>query len=306
MNTTSKQASLAINHAQLLSSDSPSTTGAQLVQQGMSPACTQSQLTMSDIQSPSSDTSSTPDAQLTQQVVSPAHTQPQLTTTDIQSPSSNITSATNAQTQCILFRLAPELRDIIYEHVFGTGVIEGFIQVKDSLDLTPQSALTVTCRRIHEEATPLHQIPTTTYWTANVFRYTRSVDMNRPVLTTKRIKHLTCIILHNDFDDWHLEDDLCPAPVGYILDLAYRPDTSARAPVGTMTYQCVETVQGQGKWCLRTTNDHPSDDCEGDDICNVQGTFYRQGSLGKGKFDARAKLSGHSRESGYQISMEGI
>jgi hypothetical protein len=224
--------------------------------------------------------------------VSPAHTQPQLTTTDIQSPSSNITSVTNAQTQCIFFSLAPELRNTIYQYVFGTGVVEGYIQTKDSLDLAPQSDLIITCRRIHDEATSLHQAATTTYWAANVFRYTTSIDLNLPVYTAKRVKHMTRIICHYDLGPVHIEFGCCytPTPGHCGIDLVYQREISPRAPAGSMSYQPICGLDDRENWWPTASNHHHEDDCEGDDICNIGETCYKHGSLGKGKFDSLAKL----------------
>ena len=64
----------------------------------------------------------------------------------------------NLQTECGLFRLPRELRDLIYDLVFGTGIVDGRVQLPDGQSTVPQSALTVTCRRIKDEATALHQI----------------------------------------------------------------------------------------------------------------------------------------------------
>jgi hypothetical protein len=325
-NPTSKQASFAMNHAQPPSSGTPSTTDVLLIQQVVSPARTQSQLTMSVIQSPSSDASSTSDAQLTQQDTSPvrvqphlavadaqppskdttsitdaqlnqqdissARRQPHLTTTDTRPPPSDPTPATDPQTQCILFRLPQELRDNIYEHVFGTGVVEGYIQIKDSLAIAPQSALTITCRQIHDEATPLHQAATTTYWAANVFRYTLSLDMNLPVLTTKRVELMTRIILHYDAHSWHSEWDLRSGPWSatgdrraHLLSVPYRLPSGSPESV---SYRLWVTAHDHGKWYFYKATSHSDGNCLGDDICNAQGTFYKQGSVGKGKFDALA------------------
>jgi hypothetical protein len=290
MSSTRKQAHLAMEDTQQPSDDIPSDTRAQIVQQTTDPIREQARLATKDVQASSSDISSTTDAQLVQQTMDPTRKQAHLDMHDILPPSNDTMSTTNAQTQCILFRLPQELRDNIYERVFGSGVVEGYIQFRDSLGLAPQSALTLTCRQIHDEATPLHQAATTIYWAANVFRYTLSLDTNFPVLTTRRAGHMNRIILHNDFSCVHYDFDLRSAPCGYTLGLWHRPNASAGAPSDVMSYRLQGAHNSDGKWRISDAKSHKEDDCEGDDICNAEGTFYKHGSVGKGKFDALAKL----------------
>jgi hypothetical protein len=153
---------------------------------------------MDDTRPPPVATSSTLDVQLGQQPTNQApitmadkhqlsNTVTPTTDTPLTEPSSSDT--TNAQTQCILFRLPRELRNGIYEHVFGTGIVKCYIQLENAHNLAPQSDLTITCRRIHEEATAIHQAAFKTYWENNTFSYSLPLARDLPALTSQCFMH---------------------------------------------------------------------------------------------------------------------
>ena len=81
-------------------------------------------------------------------------------------------SGVDQQTQCGFFRLPRELRDMIYHHVFDTGFIERHIDLREAQALAPACFLTLTCRRIHDEASSIYQPAYASYWANNVFEYT--------------------------------------------------------------------------------------------------------------------------------------
>jgi len=99
----------------------------------------------------------------------------------------NSMSRINQQTQCGLFRLPRELRDMIYHHVVGTGLIARRISLQNAQALAPKCPLTLTCRRIHDEVSPIHQAIYATYWASNVFVFTFTDVFNERALSTKRI-----------------------------------------------------------------------------------------------------------------------
>jgi hypothetical protein len=121
-------------------------------------------------------------------------------TTDAPLTEPSPSDTTNAQTQCILFRLPRELRDDLYEHVFGTGIVKGHIQLEYAHTLAPQSDLTITCRRTHEEATAIHQAAFKTYWENNTFSYSLPLAHDLPALTSKRFMHMNRIFQQNYWD----------------------------------------------------------------------------------------------------------
>jgi hypothetical protein len=149
---------------------------------------------MDNTRPPPGATSSTIDAQLDQQPTKQAHITiidtHQLSNTATpntdepltQLPSNDTSSTTNAQTQCLLFRLSGELRNMVYDHVFGTGIVEGHIQLDVAHTLAPQSDLTIACRRIHKETTAMHQAAFKTYW--------RTTSSNSPCLWLTTCPHL--------------------------------------------------------------------------------------------------------------------
>lgn len=56
------------------------------------------------------------------------------------------------------------------------------------------------CRRVHHEATALHQAAYATYWAENVFRFSLDFSHFERPLTTKHIKHMTHIVQDGSFD----------------------------------------------------------------------------------------------------------
>jgi hypothetical protein len=161
---------------------------------------------MDDTRPLSGATSSTIDAQLGHQPTKEAHTTMTDThqlsntvtpTTDapLTEPSSSDTSSTiNAQAQCVLFRLPRELSDDIYEHVFRIGIAEDYIKLENAHNLAPQSDLTITCRRIHMEATAIHQAAFKTYWENDTFSYSLPLAHDLQALTRQCFKHMNCIV----------------------------------------------------------------------------------------------------------------
>jgi len=136
----------------------------------------------------------------------------------------------NPQTESHLFRLPRELRDVIYGYVFGDGILDDHIHLQDAQKLAPQSALTVTCRRIHDEATELHQIAYTAYWARNVFRYAYSSAYAPPAPITKMIKHMTHVVQYRRFCKGHLITELSSCPGHGQYELVY-----IHGPLGAMS-----------------------------------------------------------------------
>jgi hypothetical protein len=99
----------------------------------------------------------------------------------------------NQQTQCSLFRLPQELRDMIYHHVLGTDLVQGRrIEVHNAQALAPKCPLTLTCRRIHDEVFPIHQVIYAAYSSKNVFQFSCTDVYDHPVLITEMIEHMIC------------------------------------------------------------------------------------------------------------------
>jgi hypothetical protein len=117
-------------------------------------------------------------------------------TTDAPLTEPSSSDTTNSQTQCLLFTLPQELRDIICDHVFGTGMVGGHIQLEVAHTLTPQSDLIITCRRIHEEATAIHQAAFKTYWENKTFKFILPLAHDLPALTSQCFKHMNYIVQH--------------------------------------------------------------------------------------------------------------
>lgn len=141
------------------------------------------------------------------------------------------------QTDCHLFRLPRELRDSICDLVFADGIVDDHIHLQDARTLAPQSALTLTCRRVHDEATELHQTAYTAYWARNVFRYTHPSAYALPALTTKMIKHMTHVLQHRRFGNVHLITELSSCPGHGQYDLVYIHGTLGAIFAGPRSYQ---------------------------------------------------------------------
>lgn len=117
----------------------------------------------------------------------------------------NSMSGMDQQTQCGLFRLPRELRDMIYHHVVGTGLFGRRLNLQNAQALAPRCPLTLTCRRIHDEVSPIHQATYATYWASNVFVFTLTDVFDERALSTKRIEHMTCIMRRRELDDSNYE-----------------------------------------------------------------------------------------------------
>ena len=100
----------------------------------------------------------------------------------------------DSQDDCDFFRLPRELRDIIYGYVFGDGIVKSCVYLKYAYVYAPQSAMTLTCRRVHGEASAIHQGAYATFWSKNTFHFVHSFAYDQPVLTTKKIKHMMQVL----------------------------------------------------------------------------------------------------------------
>lgn len=163
-------------------------------------------------------------------------------------PSDDTASITDVQTHCVLFRLPRELRDTIYNHVFGTGLVEGPVQVADALHLAPQSDLTVTRRRIYDEATAVHQTAYTSYWTNNVFQYSFFLAHDRPMFTTRRLKHITRVIQHRDFGSFYEDLEIRFMSGDGEWDLVYEHEAAHGTRAGVVCYQLAFQKRDDGDW----------------------------------------------------------
>jgi len=126
---------------------------------------------------------------------------------------------------------------MIYDNVFGTGIVQGRIQLPDAQVLAPQSALTVTCRRIHNEATALHQTAYATYWAKNTFQYTHLYTYDQPLLTKKQIKNTICVIQHENFGSGYKELEVRVYPGAGDMGLVLKHKTSKLVANGSVGYQ---------------------------------------------------------------------
>lgn len=112
----------------------------------------------------------------------------------------------NQQTQCGFFRLPQELRDMIYHHVLRTDLVRGRrIKVQNAQALAHKCPLALTCRRIQEEASPIHQAIYAAYWANNVFQFSCTDVFDHPVLTAKMVEHMTCIMRRRKLEDLSYE-----------------------------------------------------------------------------------------------------
>jgi hypothetical protein len=223
-------------------------------------------------------TSSTTSAQIGQQPTKQAYTTmtetrrlsnmaTPITDAPLTQPSSSDTSpATNAQTQCLLFRLSGELRNMVYDHVFGTGIVEGHIQLEDAHTFAPQSDLTITCRRIQKEVTAMHQAAFKTYWEDNAFEYPLPMAHDLPALTSQRFLHMNRIVqrcLHRsqrtfveirrkpDHSNWeyYVHSDTMSAPVKYPASLKVAEVWLARINESRIK---TRTLTAPGTWFYRS------------------------------------------------------
>ncbi|KAM0709750.1 hypothetical protein Q7P35_003790 [Cladosporium inversicolor] len=119
-----------------------------------------------------------------------------------------------------------------YGLVFGDGVVDGRIHLEDAQRFAPQSALTLTCRRVHDEATQLHQIAYAAYWMENVFRYVYTFACALPVLTLKMIEHMTHVVQHRQYGNVHLITELSSCPGHGKYDLVYIHGTLGATSAG--------------------------------------------------------------------------
>lgn len=153
----------------------------------------------------------------------------------------------NQQTECGLFRLPQELRDMIYHHVLGTDLIQGRrIKVQNAQALAPKCPLTLTCRRIRDEVFPIHQAIYATYWAKNVFQFSCTDVYDHRVLTTKMIEHMTCIMRrrklgNHSYEICELRSD---TSLGY-WDLVSQHSSTVD---GQTNYQIATTYRYGGAW----------------------------------------------------------
>jgi hypothetical protein len=158
-------------------------------------------------------------------------------------------SEIDQQNQCGLFRLPRELRDMIYHHVFGTGLVERHIDLHEAQALAPACFLTLTCRRIHDEASPVHQATVMTYWANNIFEYTCTDVYDQPALTTKEITHMTCIMRHQSLDDFSYETrELRSDTSHYYWDLEILRRNLEPTIDGPTTYRITTQYRNGGAW----------------------------------------------------------
>jgi hypothetical protein len=160
----------------------------------------------------------------------------------------------NPQSDCDFFRLPRELRDIIYNYVFGDGLVQGRVHLKYAHIAAPQSALTRTCRRLHGEATAAHQDAYATFWKRNAFQFVHSFPYDHAVLTTKHIKHMTRVFQYKYFGDFFQTVELRLSPGKGDYDLVCEQETSEWVSAGSGTYQVRFKRRDCADWLwIRTT-----------------------------------------------------
>lgn len=95
---------------------------------------------------------------------------------------------------------------MIYHPVLPANLVQGRrIKVHSTQALAPKCPLTLTCRRIQEEASPMHQAISATYWAKNVFEFSCTDVYDHPVLTTRMIEHMTCVMRLRKLEDLSYE-----------------------------------------------------------------------------------------------------
>lgn len=161
------------------------------------------------------------------------------------------TPGIDQQAQCGLFRLPQELRDMIYHHVFGTGLTECPIDLRNAQALAPQCLLALTCRRIHDDASPIHQATYAKYWANNVFKFAYTDVYDQPVLTNKQIEHMTCNMRQRVLEDssYEMRELRSDTSSGY-WDLRCQqsiPRSDSTAD-GQTTYEMTAQYMNGGAW----------------------------------------------------------
>lgn len=96
--------------------------------------------------------------------------------------------------------------------------------------LSLQSILTLTCRRVHNEATALHQIVFAAYWERNVFRFDASLICARPKFATRRVNHMAYVVRNRRHGNLHPTTALSSCADHVKHDLANRDWSSDPSP----------------------------------------------------------------------------
>ncbi|KAM0709929.1 hypothetical protein Q7P35_003972 [Cladosporium inversicolor] len=153
------------------------------------------------------------------------------------------------QAQCGLFRLPQELHNMIYRHIFGTGLVERPIDLRNAQVLAPKSFLTLTCRRVHDEASPIHQATSAKYWANDVFKFAYTDVYDQPVLNNKQIEHMTCIMRHRALEDssYEMRELRSDTSSGYWALACQQSSPRSSIDSGT-SYQITAQYRNGGAW----------------------------------------------------------
>lgn len=136
-----------------------------------------------------------------------------------------------------------------YHLVVGTGLVGRRISLQNAQALAPNFPLTLTCRRICDEVSPIHQVTYATYWASNVFVFTFTDVFDERALSAKRIQHMTCIMRRRDLDDstYEIRELRSDTSHGY-WDLELQDNNPHSAIDGRDGYQIVAQYSKGGAW----------------------------------------------------------
>jgi hypothetical protein len=138
---------------------------------------------------------------------------------------------------------------MIYHHAIGTGLVGRRIKLQHAQEIATKCPLTLTCRRIHDEVSPIHQATYATYWASNVFVFTFTDVFDKRALSTKRIEHMTCIMRRRDLDDstYEIRELRSDESHGY-WNLILQHSSPHSATDCQMGYQIVAQYSKGGTW----------------------------------------------------------
>lgn len=107
-----------------------------------------------------------------------------------------LTAAMNPQVGAHIFRLPPELRNNIYEHVFA-AIHDRAIGLESAQATAPRLSLSLAWRRFYHETLALHRASYTAFWSENTFRLSSKRGWHDSWVTEEQVERVRQVVI-----DW--------------------------------------------------------------------------------------------------------
>lgn len=121
------------------------------------------------------------------------------------------TSHTNEQTACGLFRLPPELRNVIYEFACTPRYTSDTFDFLTARENEPSINILLTCRLVCREAFEIYEVSRMAFWSTNAFVVPPGPGFEYDAcgISAKHIHHMTRIIVNTDDGSLDHLDGFC-------------------------------------------------------------------------------------------------